>query len=174
MAIEPIPMDLGAIAAEAPAAAEPKKASSVSLVVELAFLTCFAVGAGGLFGMLALGDAGKPAAKPEPAAQQAPKTRHGEAAALKPLPAIVTNLAGPQQMWIRLEALMVVGDGAADSTALGAAIAEDIVAFLRTVPMAQIEGPSGFLHLREDLNDRARIRSAGKVKELVVQSMVLE
>jgi flagellar FliL protein len=48
------------------------------------------------------------------------------------------------------------------------------VAYLRTVPLAQIEGPSGFLHLREDLNERARIRSGGKVKELVVQSLMLE
>ena len=45
---------------------------------------------------------------------------------------------------------------------------------MRTVPLAQLEGPSGFLHLREDLNDRARIRSGGKVRELVVHALVLE
>jgi flagellar FliL protein len=57
---------------------------------------------------------------------------------------------------------------------MAAAIAEDVVAYLRTVPITQLEGPSGLLHLREDLNDRARIRSGGKVKELVIQSLVLE
>jgi flagellar FliL protein len=30
------------------------------------------------------------------------------------------------------------------------------------------------LHLREDLNERARLRSGGKVRELVIQSLVLE
>jgi flagellar FliL protein len=38
----------------------------------------------------------------------------------------------------------------------------------------QIEGPSGFQHLREDLNDRVRVRSEGKVLELIIQSLILE
>ena len=53
-------------------------------------------------------------------------------------------------------------------------IAEDIIGYLRTVPMSDLEGPSGFLHLREDLNDRARIRSGGKIRELIIQALVLE
>ena len=69
---------------------------------------------------------------------------------------------------------MVGADAAAGANALVAAIGEDIVAYLRTVSLAQIEGPSGFLHLREDLNDRARIRTGGKIRELVVQALVLE
>jgi flagellar protein FliL len=172
MASEAVTVEPAAAGREA-AAPPAKKASMLSLIVEMAFLTCFAVGAGGLFGMMMLGGANKASAKPEPVVSQAPKPKHGEVANLKPLPPIVTNLASPQKTWVRLEALMVVGDGS-DSNALGSAIAEDIVAYLRTVPVAQIEGPSGFLHLREDLNDRARIRSSGKVKELVIQSLVLE
>ena len=65
-------------------------------------------------------------------------------------------------------------DATIGANAMAAAISEDIVAYLRTVPLVQIEGPSGFLHLREDLNDRARIRSGGKVRELVIQGLVLE
>ena len=57
---------------------------------------------------------------------------------------------------------------------LAAQIAEDIVAYLRTVSLAQIEGASGFQHLREDLNDRVRVRSGGKVRDLVIQSLVVE
>ena len=34
--------------------------------------------------------------------------------------------------------------------------------------------PSGFQHLREDLNDRVRVRSGGKVRDLVIQSMIIE
>ena len=95
-------------------------------------------------------------------------------ASLKPLPPIMTNLAGAKGTWIRIEASVVFAADAASPNALAAAIAEDMVAYLRTVPLSQIEGPSGFLHLREDLNDRARIRSAGKVRELVIQALVLE
>jgi flagellar FliL protein len=57
---------------------------------------------------------------------------------------------------------------------LAAQITEDIVAFLRTVPLTQIQGASGFQHLREDLNDRVRVRSGGKVRDLVIQALIIE
>jgi flagellar FliL protein len=157
------------------APAPPKKPSMLSLVAELAILTCFAVGAGGLFGMQMLSGSDNAGTRPEAISQQGQKSRYSETANLKPLPPIVTNLASPKGTWIRIEASVVVGaDAAAGANALVAAIAEDIVAYLRTVSLAQIEGPSGFLHLREDLNDRARIRTGGKIRELVVQTLVLE
>ena len=157
------------------APAPPKKPSMLSLVAELAILTCFAVGAGGLFGMQMLSGSDNAGTRPEAISQQGQKSRYSETANLKLLPPIVTNLASPKGTWIRIEASVVVGaDAAAGANALVAAIAEDIVAYLRTVSLAQIEGPSGFLHLREDLNDRARIRTGGKVRELVIQALVLE
>ena len=157
------------------APAPPKKPSMLSLVAELAILTCFAVGAGGLFGMQMLSGSDNAGTRPEAILQHGQKSRYSETANLKPLPPIVTNLASPKGTWIRIEASVVVGaDAAAGANALVAAIAEDIVAYLRTVSLAQIEGPSGFLHLREDLNDRARIRTGGKIRELVVQALVLE
>jgi|SRR5581483_6873344 len=163
-------------AMEPKAPSVPQRAfSPLSLVVEMAFLTCFAIGAGGLFGMLVLGGERSASSAPAPVeATHAKKPRQVEAATLRSLPAIVTNLAGPQRTWIRLEASIVMGDPSADANAIAASIAEDVVAYLRTVPLAQIEGPSGFLHLREDLNDRARVRSAGKARELVIQSLVIE
>ena len=157
------------------APAPTKKPSMLSLVAELAILTCFAVGAGGLFGMQVLSGSDNAGTRPEAISPQGQKSRYSDTANLRPLPPIVTNLASPKGTWIRIEASVVVGaDAAAGANALVAAIAEDIVAYLRTVPLAQIEGPSGFLHLREDLNDRARIRSGGKVRELVIQALVLE
>jgi flagellar protein FliL len=173
MASEAITAESGVTGA---ASATPtKKASSLGLVIEMAFLTCFAVGAGGLFGMLVLGGGMENAgAKPEPPAAHGKKQKGPEMASLRALPAIVTNLASPQKTWIRLEASIAFADATADSGELAAAVAEDVVAFLRTVPVGQLEGPSGLLHLREDLNDRARLRSGGKVRELVIQSLVLE
>ena len=170
-AIAAEPQEAGVEAAPAP----PKKGSMLSLIAELAILTCFAVGAGGLFGMQVLSGSDNAGARPEAIESQGQKGRYSETATLKPLPPIVTNLASAKGTWIRIEASVVVGaDAAAGANALVAAIAEDIVAYLRTVSLAQIEGPSGFLHLREDLNDRARIRSGGKVRELVIQALVLE
>jgi flagellar FliL protein len=94
---------------------------------------------------------------------------------LKPLASLITNLADPKDVWIRLEASIVFNDEAvASDEALAGKISEDILAFLRTVSLAQIDGPSGMRHLREDLEDRARIRSGGRVEELVIQTLVVQ
>ena len=91
------------------------------------------------------------------------------------MPAITANLAQPKTTWIRLEASLVVKqDLGPEADVLASKMAEDIVGFLRTVTMEQIAGPSGFQHLREDLNDRVRVRSEGKVSELIIQSLILE
>ncbi len=155
-------------------AAAPKKTSVVALIAEFVILTCFAVGAGGLFGMQVLGGLDHGGAKPEAVAAKAPKPKHADGSNLKPLPTIVTNLASPKGVWIRIEASIVVGPEAANTNALAASISEDMIAYLRTVPLEQLEGPSGFLHLREDINDRARIRSGGKVGDIVLHAVVLE
>ena len=55
-----------------------------------------------------------------------------------------------------------------DAGTLLGADREDIVAFLGP-SRSQIEGASGFQHLREDLNERVRVRSGGKVRDLVIQ-----
>jgi flagellar FliL protein len=175
MAAEATTAEPDAAGPETAPALPPKKASGLAIVVEMAFLTCFAVGAGGLFGMLVLGGAVEHVgARPEPAAAHGKKTKSPETASVRQLPAIVTNLASPQKTWIRLEASLAFADSAADSNELAAAIAEDVVALLRTVPVGQLEGPSALLHLREDLNERVRVRSGGKVRELIIQSLVLE
>jgi flagellar FliL protein len=57
---------------------------------------------------------------------------------------------------------------------LPAIIREDFLAYLRTVKMHQVEGASGFRHLREDLEERAAIRSGGHVKHVLIQTLLFE
>jgi flagellar FliL protein len=132
---------------------------------------------GGVFGLYANGKsnpATEPAKKAKKHAEEAKRPFAGEVN-LKSLASIVTNLGAPKGTWVRLEAAIVVGlDAAKEENMLAGRISEDIVAFLRTVPLAQIEGANGFQNLREDLNDRARIRSEGKVREVIIQSLIVE
>lgn len=101
--------------------------------------------------------------------------QHMRGAKVKVLAPIATNLSGGSNVWIRLESSLVFRDDIpADAEALAARIAEDIVAFLRTVSVKQIEGASGFQHLCEDLNDRVRVRSNGRVQELIIQGLIVE
>jgi len=162
----------------APAASKPT--SALVFIAVMLIMTCLSVGLGGLVGLQLLTrmDAGPPR-KAEPRSAQGPgqaaKSRYPAGANLRSLPPIVTNLASPGRTWVRLEAVLVVeGEQTPDGNMLAAQVAEDIVAYLRTVPLVQIQGASGFQHLREDLNDRVRVRSGGKVRDLVIQSMIIE
>jgi flagellar protein FliL len=49
-----------------------------------------------------------------------------------------------------------------------------MLAYLRTLSLAQIQGPSGLLHLREDLNERVKMRSKGVVQELVLETLIVQ
>ena len=110
----------------------------------------------------------------EARARPSPLAYSPDSAVLR-LEPIVTNLAAPPGAWIRLEASLVfAGEPPKQQGELAARIAEDILAFLRTVRLDQIEGPSGFLHLREDLSERAAIRSQGLVREVVIGGLVVE
>lgn len=88
------------------------------------------------------------------------------------LPPVTTNLAAPADTWVRIEMAAVFEDG--PDPALGDLIHQDLLAYLRTVKLHQVEGASGFQHLKSDLEDRARIRSEGKVKALLVRTLLFE
>lgn len=168
----------------------------MSTILALLIITGLGVGAGGLFGIQAaqkLGAPAKPAnapANPAPAGHGSDKSHdkpakkeHGkeakDAKGEKPfgprlviLPNIVTNLAYPERMWIRLDAAAVIEDENPDK--LAAMLAEDILAYLRTVKLEQIQGGSGYQYLREDLDERVRLRGQGKVRDFILQSFILE
>ncbi|MGO4870852.1 MAG: flagellar basal body-associated protein FliL [Roseiarcus sp.] len=96
-------------------------------------------------------------------------------AGLFEMPPIVTNLGSPQDTWIRLEATIVY-DAAAlpHPEAVAAEIAGDELAYLHTATLSQIEGPVGLQNVRQDLNERAVIRSGGKVSELIIRTLVVQ
>ncbi|MEO3384890.1 flagellar basal body-associated FliL family protein [Mesorhizobium sp. CAU 1741] len=85
---------------------------------------------------------------------------------------ITTNMAGAGSSWIRLE-LALVFDGPTDLQ-LAQNIHQDILAYLRTVKMRQVDGASGFQHLRSDIQERADIRSQGRVKEVLIRTLLFE
>lgn len=94
---------------------------------------------------------------------------------VRSLPPIITSLADPRNTWVRIEASIVFEDEVpADADRLAAQIAEDSLSYLRTVSLRQIEGAAGLLHLRDDLNERAAIRSDGRVRELIIQTLAVE
>jgi flagellar FliL protein len=154
-----------------------KASGLLGFVVAMLVTTVISGVGGGLFGLYANGNSNPHPDQAKKSQKHAEETKRPFASDvnLKPLASIVTNLGAPKGTWVRLEAAIVVGpDAVKEENLLAGRISEDIVAFLRTVPLAQIEGAHGFQNLREDLNDRARIRSEGKVREVIIQSLIVE
>ena len=90
---------------------------------------------------------------------------------LKPM---ITNLAAPPGVWVRLEAAIVCEGAGPDLDHLASDIAADTLLYLRTLSLSQIEGADGLRHLRDDLNERATIRAGARVKEFIIETLVTQ
>lgn len=157
---------------------QPKKGPS--LVIQLAMLlvmTGAAIGMGWLSGgYLKQGETPAPVPVAPENAGAAEKPAEGGKAAVGPmlvqLAPITTNLASPSDVWIRLEASVLYD--APQPPELTEQIHQDLLAFVRTIKLHQIEGASGYQHLKADLEERAALRSGGHVKQVLVRTMLLE
>jgi flagellar FliL protein len=161
----------------APAKPQGGKRGLLLTIVAWLLVTLVAGGAGGGIGIY-LADviektvAAKIQAVPD---KEAPELRYSGDVVLEPLEPIVTNLGDPSDTWIRLETAIVFPNGALPNPKVTAAeIRQDIVAYARTISIAQLEGPSALQHLREDLNERVAVRTDGLVSELVIETMVIQ
>ena len=165
--------------------AKGSKPSVMSVIIPVLLLTLIA-GGGGFAVATLLGpnlamapqaevaaSDGDHASKPE---EETAGGEHGEnTGVIRQLAPIVTNLASPKDVWIRIELSIVIKPEAKTEQDLIAVKSSDqILALLRTIDLAQIEGPSGFLHFREDINDLVRESSEHKVAQVLINSMVVE
>jgi flagellar FliL protein len=172
--------------------AAPKKTSLVVQIVVFLLITGVAAGAGFGVSMFMDSPAPKMAAMQEgESGDEAPadeeqameggdkegKSDEDEEAALKnayakPLAPILTNLAAPDDVWVRME-LAVVGKPSL-SDALLEQIHQDLFAYMRTVKLHHVEGPSGYQNLKAELSERAAIRSGGTAQSVLVRTLVFE
>ena len=109
--------------------------------------------------------------KKEAAASEPAPTAKSQIVKLEP---VVTNVSSPADVLIRVEASIVLDpEKAQDLPVLAAQIQSDTLTFLRTVDLAQVEGSRGLLHLREDLRERAQLRSPA-VSDYLIQSLIAQ
>lgn len=181
------------LALEGEGAPKKKSGGMVMTIVGVALLTL--VGAGGGYvvgGMLAPGVSQAEAEAEKAKAAAATGGDHGggehgekdakaegglprvatEANGTVLLEPVTTNLAFPSESWVRLEVALAF-NGAPDP-ALAETIHQDILAYLRTVSLQQIEGPRGFQYLKDDLQERVDLRSQGRVSKVLFRTFVIE
>jgi flagellar FliL protein len=144
-------------------------------MIALIVVTVLAGAVGMLFAPKPAPAVSEQAVKEAPAAESVAGPPVTPTSNLFDLPPIVTNLGSPQETWIRLETSMIFDSSVVKHPeTLAAEIANDLLAYLRTVTIAQIQGPIGLQNLRQDINERAFIRSNAAVKELVIKTLVLQ
>lgn len=152
-----------------------KAGGKANLIVTIGALTVLAVIGGGLVGKL-VADRLRAAPATPPAAAAAAPMPYASDTEVRELAPIVTNLADPASARMRLQVAIVFPKTAVaeDANVLSVNIADDLVAFVKTLTLAQLQGASGLQDLREDLNERAAVRSQGKVREVVIEALVVQ
>jgi flagellar FliL protein len=156
-----------------------KKSALVMTIVAVAVLTVVAGGGGWFLGTLLSPIVNVPKKPtPPPAAENAGKKDEGlpmltaEETGVVQLEPILTNLAYPSTSWVRLEVALLFKDKPEPKVA--EAIHQDIVLYLRTVTLQQIEGPRGFQYLKDDLQERADLISEGKISKILFRTFVIQ
>jgi flagellar protein FliL len=105
----------------------------------------------------------------------APAQESSKPANVRELKPIITNLVAPPGAWIRLEAALVFNAPvtAQDEPRI-AEVTNDMLAFLRTLSATQLQGASGLQTLREDLVERAGLRTDGKISDVSIETLVIQ
>ncbi|MBC2771750.1 flagellar basal body-associated FliL family protein [Rhizobium sp. AQ_MP] len=163
-----------------------KKSNLMALVIPLVVLTAVGGGGGWVIGNM-LAPQVKQAADAAKAAEEAAAGDHGgeakkeeeglpkistEANGVVALEPITTNLAYPSENWIRLEVALLF-NGPPD-VQIAEAVHQDILAYMRTVSLQQVEGPRGLQYLKDDLQERVDLRSEGRVSKVMFRTLVIE
>jgi len=176
-------------------APSPQATSKLTLSVILLLLTVAAAGAGLAVGMVLTSDAldigngksgGMPTGQAKASATDTPKqgenatadtpdvADHVELKAYS-FPPVLTALGAPKSTWIRLEgSLLIAADARERPETLVERGAMQILTYLHATTLSQLEGPSGILRLRDDLNETVSALSDGQVREVLIHAMVVE
>jgi flagellar protein FliL len=146
------------------------RASPRGSLIELAIVVCLGACVGAAF------EAWRPATPPGPdKPAESPASAPAQSSTIVDLPPIVTNLGAPQDTWVRLEGSIIFDPKTLPHPeAVAGQIGDDILAYLRTVSLHQLEGPIGLENIRQDLSERAATRSGGKVRGFVIRTLVVQ
>lgn len=159
-----------------------KKISTlVVTIVGVAIASVVAAGGGWVIGgMLApaaielqeAADAKMAGAKPKKDKEEEIPIAGEEGPNLIRLQPITTNLSFPSESWVRLEVSLVVkGEPDIEMVEL---VHQDMVGYLRTLSLQQVQGARGFRYVRDDLKERAILRSKGNVENILIRTFVIE
>jgi hypothetical protein len=143
----------------------------------------------------------KKAAGPSPAGVAAPASGHGEGAPTaghgapaqgapaKPaeklklpskivtrnLQPLITNIMLPNDLWVRLEAAIAYDQAEVDDPDMMLTeISGDLMAYLRTLTLREMQGADGLMFVRQDMRERIGLRTRGQARDIIIQTLVVQ
>ncbi len=161
---------------------KPPKSSGTAFIIGLVVVTLVAAGGGVGLSMLSPPSQGsKHAAKSNSHAPEKEKngSKHSDETkksfVLVPMQPIITNIGKKKKTLIRIESVLVVKADHSDSADyMVEQVTEDILTFLKSISLSDLEGSFGFVNFMEDLNVRVAARTKDQVSEILIQSLVVE
>lgn len=94
---------------------------------------------------------------------------------LGPLPPVVTNLAQPTNVWVRLDGFLVVKKSPDIKVAdTGPQMAPFILSYLKSAKITDLQGAGGLAALNSDLNEIVRTASNGNVHSVLLTGLIVE
>jgi hypothetical protein len=92
-----------------------------------------------------------------------------------PLPPIITNIADPPKVWVRLEGNLVFDKShEPDSALLSAKLAQHVMAYLNTLKLSDMQGAGAVHGVSQDLDEIVTTLSDGQVQGLLLSGLVFE
>jgi flagellar FliL protein len=162
-------------------------------IVALGLLTLVAAGAGAAHGLQTFKSLGSSTPgkgeQPVPAVAHAPAAGHGEPAAAKgtekaklpskivtrSLQPLITNILMPADVWVRLEGAIVYDQAdVEDPEMMLTEVSGDLLAYLRSLTLRELQGTDGLMFVRQDMKERIVLRTKGKARDIIIQTLVMQ
>lgn len=92
-----------------------------------------------------------------------------------PISPIIANIANPSTTWIRMEATLAVSKAATAKPAdIAQMVSPRILAYLKTLKIADLQSASGMQFVSADIDEIARTASTGQVRSVLLTGFVIE
>ncbi|AGA64199.1 flagellar protein [Liberibacter crescens BT-1] len=85
---------------------------------------------------------------------------------------IISNLADSKKNFIRLDIVLIFKDK--PDLSLIENLHQDIMAYIRTVSVQDLEVTRGLQYLRDDIEERVNLRSKGGVSKVIFRTFIIE
>ena len=93
----------------------------------------------------------------------------------KQLQPLITNIMMPADLWVRLEGAIVYDQAEVDDPDIMLTeLSGDLLAYLRTLTLREMQGADGLMFVRQDMKERVIARTQGKARDIIIQTLVVQ